>query len=118
MMLFEVTPQRGHPRQPESTDVRNLRFFRRGAWARQLAVLLIALLSVYLFFSPVPRSAITDLPYPLYLFTTAEPSTLLLLSLVILLIVLVGRGEGRGTKDSPRLREDSRALTDRSEKVQ
>lgn len=98
--------------------MQNIRFFRRGAGVRRLAVLLIVLLSAYLIFSPAPHLEIAELPYPLYLFTAAEPSTLLLLTLVILLMVLVGRVDRQHTRESRRGRDQPQALSDRSKKAQ
>lgn len=71
----------------------NLQIVRRAFSLRLLAKLMIILLSGIVLLDRLssPRAALIDAPYPLRLLATAEPSTLLLLILVLALLVLVGR---------------------------
>lgn len=68
-----------------------LSLFRRGTRSRQAATWLLVLLTAAVFLDRASGPHLNELPYPIRLFTTAEPSSLLLLMLVILLIALIGR---------------------------
>lgn len=96
----------------------NLRLSSRSIRTRQLVILLIALLSIFILFTPYLGVESAQLPYPFYLFTNAQPSTLLLLTLVILLIMLVGRSKEPERHDPSRRGAGRDVLPDGSEKPQ
>lgn len=80
----------------------------RASRFRRIVLLFIVLLTTAMIFKRLFAFTITDAsaPYPLRLLATAEPSTLLLLTLVLLVMLLVGvRREshhGRGHVDQTR----------------
>ena len=83
-----------------------LPLFRRGTRSRQAVTWLLVLLTGAVFLDRTSGPHLGDMPYLIRLFTTAEPSSLLLLMLVILLIALIGRPRMPETPHRPDRQQD------------